>query len=187
MGPVSWNSSLNLSTNKNKVLALAPGQTQIIGSKGFSITEVGKSISELYGYEIIGIYKSDEDFKKYPAMAGTQIGDYIIKNQNDDNVINTKDKKSFGSPLPKVVLGWNNTFRYKSFELTLDLYSELGKKLYSTALSQRKNILIIAIIRLIILMELMRLLIWEISPVHVKKHVFQISSSTTLRTLIFVV
>ena len=80
-------------------------------------------------YEIIGIYKSDEDFKKYPAMPGTQIGDYIIKNQNDDNVINTKDKKSFGSPLPKVVLGWNNTFRYKSFELTLDLYSELGKKL----------------------------------------------------------
>ena len=135
MGPVSWNSSLNLSTNKNKVLALAPGQTQIIGSKGFSITEVGKSISELYGYEIIGIYKSDEDFKKYPAMPGTQIGDYIIKNQNDDNVINTKDKKSFGSPLPKVVLGWNNTFRYKSFELTLDLYSELGKKLYSTALA----------------------------------------------------
>ena len=135
MGPVSWNSSLNLSTNKNKVLSLAPGQTQIIGSKGFSITEVGKSISELYGYEIIGIYKSDEDFKKYPAMPGTQIGDYIIKNQNDDNVINTKDKKSFGSPLPKVVLGWNNTFRYKSFELTLDLYSELGKKLYSTALA----------------------------------------------------
>ena len=133
MGPVSWNSSLNLSTNKNKDLALA--QTQIIGSKGFSITEVGKSISELYGYEIIGIYKSDEDFKKYPAMPGTQIGDYIIKNQNDDNVINTKDKKSFGSPLPKVVLGWNNTFRYKSFELTLDLYSELGKKLYSTALA----------------------------------------------------
>jgi len=34
-----------------------------------------------------------------------------------------------------VVLGWNNTFRYKSFELTLDLYSELGKKLYSTALA----------------------------------------------------
>lgn len=94
MGPVSWNSSLNLSTNKNKVLALAPGQTQIIGSKGFSITEVGKSISELYGYEIIGIYKSDEDFKKYPAMPGTQIGDYIIKNQNDDNVINTRIRKA---------------------------------------------------------------------------------------------
>lgn len=134
-GSVAWNSSLNFSTNKNKVLALAPGQTQIIGSKGFSITEVGKSISELYGYEIIGIYKSEDDFKKYPAMAGTQIGDYIIKDVHKDNVIDTKDKKSFGSPLPKAVLGWNNTFRYKSFELMVDLYSELGKKLYSTALA----------------------------------------------------
>jgi len=134
-GPIAWNSSINISSNKNKVLALAPGQTQIIGSKGFSITKVEKSISELYGYEVVGIYKSDEDFKKYPSMAKTQMGDYIIKDINKDGIIDTKDKRSFGSPLPKVVLGWNNTFRYKSFELTLDMYSELGKKLYSKSLS----------------------------------------------------
>jgi len=135
LGKVAWNSSINLSTNKNKVLALAPGQTQIIGSSNFSITKVGGSISELYGYEVIGIYKSSDDFSKYPSMSGTQIGDYIIKDLNGDKVIDTKDKRSFGSSRPKVILGWNNTFRYKGFELGIDLYSEIGKKLYSLALA----------------------------------------------------
>lgn len=61
-------------------------------------------------------------------MAGTQIGDYIIADLNGDNEINADDKKSFGSPAAKAVIGFNNTFRYKDFELTFDIYSELGKK-----------------------------------------------------------
>lgn len=125
-GAVRWNSSLSFSTNKDKVLALAPGQTQIISSS--NITKVGHSIGELYGYEILGIYKSEDDFKKYPAMSGTQIGDYIIADRNNDKVIDAEDKKSFGSPASKAIIGFNNTFKYKNFELTFDIYSELGKK-----------------------------------------------------------
>ena len=132
LGPVMWNSSLSMSTNKNEVLALAPGQNQIIS--GANITKVGSSISELYGYEVIGIYKSEEDFKKYPAMVGTQIGDYIIADLNDDKKIDTKDKKSFGSPAPEVILGFNNVFKYKDFELTFDFYGEFGKKKYCSTL-----------------------------------------------------
>lgn len=126
LGAVDWNSNLSLSVNKDKVLALAPGQTQIIS--GNNITKIGNSIGELYGYEVIGVYKSDADFQKYPYMAGTQIGDYIIADLNGDNEINADDKKSFGSPAAKAVIGFNNTFRYKDFELTFDIYSELGKK-----------------------------------------------------------
>ncbi len=134
-GPVSWNSSLNMSTNKDKVLALAPGQTQIIGSRNANITRVGGAIAELYGYEVIGIYKTEEELETLPTMAGTQIGDYIIKDVNGDKQIDTKDKRSFGSPAPKVVLGWNNTFNYKNFDLTIDMFSELGKKIFSQTLA----------------------------------------------------
>lgn len=129
LGKVGWNSNFTLSTNKDKVLALAPGQTQIITRN--NITRVGHSIGELYGYEVIGIYKTQEDLDKYPHMSGTQLGDYIIKDLDGDNKITTKDKKSWGSPSPKVILGWNNTINYMGFELTIDLYSELGKKKYN--------------------------------------------------------
>lgn len=129
LGHVDWNSSLTLSANKDKVLELAQGQTQIIS--GNNITRVGHSIGELYGYEVIGIYKSQADLDAYPHMAGTQIGDYIIKDLDGDKKITTADKKSWGSPAPKVILGWNNTLAYKGFELTVDLYSELGRKKYN--------------------------------------------------------
>lgn len=131
IGVLQWNSSLNLSTNKNKVIALAPGQTQIIGSRKANITRVGGSVGELYGYEVIGLYKTKEQLNTLPTMPGTQIGDYIIKDINGDKKIDTNDKRSFGSPAPKVVLGWNNTLTYKHFDLTIDMYSELGKKIYS--------------------------------------------------------
>ncbi len=133
LGNVAWNSSLTMSSNKDKVLALAPGQTQIIS--GNSITKVGHSIGELYGYEVIGLFKTQEELDNYPHMAGTQLGDYILKDLNGDKKITTEDRKSFGSPSPKVILGFNNTFKYKAFELSFDLYSELGKKKFSGTLS----------------------------------------------------
>ncbi len=125
-GDLYWNSSLNFTTNKDEVLALADGQTQII--VGDNITEVGGRIGALYGYDVIGLYKSQADFDKYPSMAGTQIGDYIIKDLNGDGKITTDDKKSYGSPAPKVILGFNNKLRYKAWELTFDIYAELGKQ-----------------------------------------------------------
>lgn len=129
-GDFSWNSSINMSMNKDKVLALASGQTQIIND--CNITQVGHSIGELYGYDVIGVYKSQEDLDKYPHMPGTQIGDYIIKDLTGEETISTADKKSFGSPAPKVILGFSNTFKYKDFELSIDLYSELGKKKFNS-------------------------------------------------------
>ena len=128
-GALKWNGAFTLSSNKDKVLALAPGQTQIIS--GSNITRVGHRIGELYGYEVIGIYKTQEDLDKYPHMKGTQIGDWIIKDLDNDKEITTADKKSWGSPSPKVILGMSNRFTYKAFSLSFDLYSELGKKKYA--------------------------------------------------------
>lgn len=137
LGKVTWNGNLTMSANKDKVLALAPGQTQIIS--GNNITKVGHSIGELYGYEVIGIYKTQEDLDLYPHMAGTQLGDYIIKDLNGDKKITTEDRKSFGSPSPKVILGFNNNFKYKNFEMSFNLYSELGKKKYSGTLASLES------------------------------------------------
>lgn len=124
-GDFSWSGSLNITTNVNKVLELAEGQTQIIA--GNNITVVGQSIGELYGYEVTGVYKSQEDFDNNPYMSGTQIGDYIIKDLDGDGEITTADKRSYGSAAPDVILGFNNTFTWKNFSLGFDFYGEFGK------------------------------------------------------------
>ncbi|WP_077417720.1 SusC/RagA family TonB-linked outer membrane protein [Chryseobacterium sp. JV274] len=128
----TYSGSFNFSTNKNEVLALANGQNQIItGENNFSVTKVGGSIGEMYGYNILGIYKTQEQINNSPHITGTMVGDYIMEDLNGDGKIDTNDKRSFGSGVPKYILGFNNNFRYGLFELSFSLYSEIGKKIYN--------------------------------------------------------
>ncbi|UKB77597.1 SusC/RagA family TonB-linked outer membrane protein [Chryseobacterium sp. MEBOG07] len=128
----TYSGSFNFSTNKNEVLALANGQNQIItGENNFSVTKVGGSIGEMYGYNILGIYKTQEQINNSPHITGTMVGDYIMEDLNGDGKIDVNDKRSFGSGVPKYILGFNNNFRYGLFELSFSLYSEIGKKIYN--------------------------------------------------------
>jgi TonB-linked SusC/RagA family outer membrane protein len=128
----TYSGSLNFSTNKNEVLALANGQNQIItGENNFSITKVGGSIGEMYGYNILGIYKTQAEINNSPHITGTIVGDYVMEDLNNDGKIDVNDKRSFGSGVPKYIIGFNNNFRYGLFELSFTLYSEIGKKIYN--------------------------------------------------------
>ncbi|MFS4469957.1 SusC/RagA family TonB-linked outer membrane protein [Chryseobacterium sp. T20] len=128
----TYSGSFNFSTNKNEVLALANGQNQIItGENNFSVTKVGGSIGEMYGYNILGIYKTQDEINNSPHITGTMVGDYIMEDLNGDGKIDVNDKRSFGSGVPKYILGFNNNFRYGLFELSFSLYSEIGKRIYN--------------------------------------------------------
>lgn len=128
----TYSGSLNFSTNKNEVLALANGQKQIItGENNFSVTKVGGSIGEMYGYNILGIYKNMAEINNSAHITGTMVGDYIMEDLNNDGKIDVNDKRSFGSGVPKYIIGFNNNFRYGLFELSFSLYSEIGKKIYN--------------------------------------------------------
>lgn len=127
-----YSNNFSFSANKNKVLALANNQTQIVaGANNFAVTKVGGSIAEMYGYNILGVYKSQAEIDNSPHITGTMVGDYIMEDLNKDGKIDANDKKSFGSGIPKYVLGFTNSFKYKNFELNFTLYSELGRKIYN--------------------------------------------------------
>jgi len=48
---------------------------------------------------------------------------------NGDGVINEQDKTNIGSPFPKFTFGWNNTFTYKNFDLTIFINGNYGSKI----------------------------------------------------------
>lgn len=129
---LEYSNNFSFSANTNKVLALANNQTQIVaGANNFAVTKVGGSIAEMYGYNILGIYKTQAEIDNSPHIAGTLVGDYIMEDLNKDGKIDANDKKSFGSGIPKYVMGFTNSFKYKNFELNFTLYSELGRKIYN--------------------------------------------------------
>ena len=138
LGKIKWNVSANIAFNKNKVLALAPGQTQIIaGNESNIITKVGHPIAEFYGYDITGVYKSQADITKdgTKVLAGTKVGDYKVADTDGNGIINTADRIPLGTYSPKFTYGLNTGFSYKMFDLNISVTGVQGRKIYDRVLS----------------------------------------------------
>ncbi len=136
LGKVKWDLSGNLATNRNKVLALAPGQLQIIsGTESNFFTKVGGPVAELYGYQVTGIYKTQAEIDATPHLSGTVVGDYTVEDLDQNGTINGKDMKGFGTYFPKITYGLTNSFQYREFSLEVAIAGVYGRKIYDRQLS----------------------------------------------------
>ena len=145
IGNFSWESSIQFSVNRNKLVNLSDGSTTaVITGIGqwtdvVSKTEVGESLYNFYGFVCDGIYQNLEDLENSPKPAsfnGTYnyknsvyVGDIKYKDLNGNGVIDEGDKTNIGSPLPKFTFGWSNTFTYKNFDLSLFITGSYGNKI----------------------------------------------------------
>ncbi len=151
-GAVRWNTSLNMSFNRTKVVDLGTDNngnvirridSPIAGGNWFPLF-LNEAPFQLYGYVIEGIYETDEDAAKYEP--GKKAGDYKIKDLTPDGVINGDDQKLLTHLEPKFIFGMNNTLAYKNVELSFlivgsygnDIVNEFNK--YYTALGGKWNV-----------------------------------------------
>jgi TonB-linked SusC/RagA family outer membrane protein len=140
-----WDSNFQISFNRNKLLALdGSANAQLVGygqwSDIVSVTEIGGSLYNFYGYKVVGVYKDFEDImnspkaEKFPEDGvfnrNTTVwpGDLKFEDVNKDGKINELDRTNIGSPLPKFTFGWNNTFTFNNFDLTIFLNGSYGNK-----------------------------------------------------------
>lgn len=147
----TWTTSFNIAANRNKVMKLADSD-QIEWKSGWNgdfndadyLLAVGQPLGQMYGYEYDGIYTVDQfDYVngQYVLKAGetsiegvaVQPGYFRYKNQNpdEDNMINSKDKKVIGKASPKFFGGINNNFTYKGFDLSIFLNFSVGNDIYN--------------------------------------------------------
>ena len=151
VGEFQWDSNLQVSFNRNTLKALS-GTTaaSIVGYGQWSdvvcVSEIGKPLYNFYGYVVEGVYESLEDIENSPKTAKhpangvynrantVWVGDLKYKDINEDGVIDTQDRTDIGSPLPLFTFGWNNTFRYKGFDLNIFLNGSYGNKVLNYSL-----------------------------------------------------
>ncbi|MBN2743504.1 MAG: TonB-dependent receptor [Marinilabiliaceae bacterium] len=154
VGQFEWESEFQISFNKNKLVSLDGAASSHIEGYGqwddlVSLTEVGQSLYNFYGYQVEGVYKDLADIQnsakpvKYPTAdkntgavvfnraSTVWVGDIKYKDLNNDGVIDEKDRTNIGSPLPKFTFGFNNTFRYKNFDLNIFVNGSYGNKVYN--------------------------------------------------------
>ena len=77
---------------------------------------MGQPLGSFFLYEVEGI-----DDK----------GQFLYKNQNNDNEINEEDRRFFGSFIPSISIASIFKIEYKSIDINLDLYGNFGNVVYN--------------------------------------------------------
>jgi TonB-dependent starch-binding outer membrane protein SusC len=113
-----WNSRLNLSRNRNKILSLYKDQPlDNLDRYSPSIVMVGEPMSIFFGYRSLGVDPST--------------GDIVFDDVNGDGVINADDRVKIGDPNPKLTGGFTNNLTYKQFELGVFLQFSYGNDIFN--------------------------------------------------------
>ncbi len=129
-----FNIALNAGYLRNKVLKLDfPYFAGRVDTGVFATrTQEGYPIGSFYLYEMDGIFQNDiEVFTS--AFQGNNIkpGDVKYVDQNDDNVIDAKDRTFLGSAIPTFTAGLNLAGNYKNFDLSMFFQGAFGQKIFS--------------------------------------------------------
>ncbi|TDQ08652.1 TonB-dependent receptor [Pedobacter metabolipauper] len=137
-GKFSWNTELNISTNRNIVLALGPkGDPIISSSNGVShITEIGKPIGNFLGYIFDGVYNTVQEVNDHPHISTDAPGDPMVRDVNGDGKITSDDRTILGNNQPDFIYGVNNNFSYGSFDLGIMIQGVQGADIMNLGMRQ---------------------------------------------------
>jgi len=130
VGKFKWNTNLNISLNRNKVLSLGGSATSYVS--GNYIVKVGESLGTFYGCLIDGVLQTGEETTKgtYTGSATPKAGDRLYKDVNGDKTFTSAaDRAIIGNAQPDFIFGFNNNFEYKGFELSLFFQGSVGNKI----------------------------------------------------------
>jgi TonB-linked SusC/RagA family outer membrane protein len=115
-----WETLINFSTNKNKIIDLYGDKKSDVGNTWF----IGKPIGVIYDYKMQGIWQTGEDASKQDP--GAKPGDLKFVDQTHDGKITADDKVILGQTTPKWIGGFTNTFHYKGIHLSVFIQTVQG-------------------------------------------------------------
>ncbi len=134
----SWTMNANIAFNSNKVTDLGPSHADIEVASAYSGSNAPYLLREglpAFSYYITktdGILTAADIAN--PAVAkvsGQREGDAKYLDANGDGRINAADRVVAGQANPKYTWGWTNTFKYKDFDLGIQLYGQHGGSILS--------------------------------------------------------
>jgi TonB-linked SusC/RagA family outer membrane protein len=135
-GAFTWDTSLNLTFNKNKIVDLnsdAPMYANSIENSNITIQAEGHPMNSFYGYVTNGLFQTQEevDNAALQVVGGTAPGDIRFKDLDNNGVINDNDRTFIGNPNPDLIYAMNNAFSWKGFDLNIFLQGSIGNDIYN--------------------------------------------------------
>jgi len=132
-GELVWNTNLNLSINRNKVLAIGNGAQSYIS--GNYIVQVGQPLGSFYGNVTNGILQTGEEATKgkFTGSAVPKAGDRLYQDVNGDGTFTVAaDKAIIGNAQPDFIFGLTNSWEWKGFDLTVFIQGAYGNQILNS-------------------------------------------------------
>lgn len=139
----SWTTNFNISTVKNRVTALAKGNSDIFGTTSSletaNITRVGYTLGSIFAVPVAGVNPANGQrifinrFGKEVQynQVGTPSKWTYLDGTTAPAIDGTLDGKIIGKSMPSYYGGLNNTFVYKNFDLNIGITFSGGNKIYN--------------------------------------------------------
>lgn len=128
----SWNTTLSVTCSKEKIEKLPDGD--LISENLF----VGHSIKSIYGYKYTGIWGTNtpQDILDAYGVKPGFIQIETLEKDGDGGVhkYSTNDRQVLGHTNPDWIVGLNNTFTYKNFDLSVFAMARYGQTINSDLL-----------------------------------------------------
>ena len=139
-GDFKYGITLSGAHNKNEVTKIAntdgiihgPSNVLSQGTGEVSRVQVGQPIGYFYGYKTAGILQNQDEADAYvgpngqPYFGDQRPGDVRFVDQNQDGLIDEKDKVYLGKPNPDFELGIQLNFEYKGVYLNTTMAGKFG-------------------------------------------------------------
>ncbi|MBI9064774.1 MAG: TonB-dependent receptor, partial [Marinilabiliaceae bacterium] len=132
LGDFSYFVGFNMANNINEVIDLGDKVTQL-PPKDYWIYQVGESIGSFYMFEADGLYSTQDIEAGNVIPYGTQVpeaGMVKFVDQNNDKVIDDKDRTIVGQDVPDFTYGININLNYKNWSLSAIGQGVTGVKVY---------------------------------------------------------
>lgn len=132
-----WNTDVNVSFNRNKIVKMNDGVPLFTGFEAFltklQILSEGHPVNAFYGYVMNGLFQNQSEVDNYATQVenGTAPGDVKFRDLNNDGVINAEDRTYIGNPFPEWTFSMNNNFNYKNIDLQIFLQGVAGNDIYN--------------------------------------------------------
>ncbi|MDD2951848.1 MAG: TonB-dependent receptor [Parabacteroides sp.] len=149
-GEFDYSIGMNLSHYKNKLTEIGTEAGIFEGTRisNMNVMMKGHAVGMFHGYQLDGIYKSEEDVRNYKNDAGSAVvpygtsdasslnpaqyvGQFKVKDVNNDGKIDASDRTFIGNPHPDLTGGVNLSLGWRGFDLSTYLYFSVGNDIFA--------------------------------------------------------
>ncbi|HSC53328.1 MAG TPA: TonB-dependent receptor [Phnomibacter sp.] len=120
----NWTAGVTYTRNKEEIVDLVGGQDDV--ANGWFI---GHPVKTFYDYQKLGIWQTADS-----AAArgyGYKVGDIRVADRDGDKKLTANDRAKLGYEVPKYIIGFNNDFKYKGFDLNVYVFARQGQMFIS--------------------------------------------------------